>query len=71
MTSRAKSALLWGALGMLAFLVAHQAYLLLGGAFLGVGAVGAVAVVVFAATTSAAYYVEGRLVGARPPGGDG
>jgi len=39
---RRLSALLWGLVGALSFLVAHGGYLLLGGAFLGVGPVAAV-----------------------------
>ncbi len=61
MTPRGKAALLWAATGTLVFLVGHQAYLLLDGAFLGVGPVAAVAVVVFATAGAAAYCVEGRL----------
>ena len=61
MTPRGTAALLWAATGALVFLVAHQAYLLVGGEFLGVGPVAAVAVVVFATTGAAAYYLEGRL----------
>ncbi|WP_336134560.1 hypothetical protein [Natronomonas amylolytica] len=61
MKPRQKSALLWGAVGALAFLVLHQAYLLADGAFLGVGPVAAVAVIVFTGTAASAYYVEGRF----------
>ena len=60
MTPRGTAALLWAATGALVFLVAHQAYLLVGGEFLGVGPVAAVAVVVFAATGVATYFLEGR-----------
>ena len=67
MTPRAKAAVLWGAMGALAFLAAHQAYLLVDGAFLGAGPVAGVALVVFAAATASAYYLEGRL---SPPGGE-
>jgi hypothetical protein len=52
---------LWAAIGALVFLVAHQASLLVGGRFLGVGPVTAIAVVVFATTGVAAYSLEGRL----------
>ena len=69
MTPRGKAALLWGGTGALVFLVGHQAYLLLGGAFLGVGPV--VAVFVFVATTAAAYHLEGRLVAAGADHDDG
>jgi hypothetical protein len=65
MKPRQKSALLWGAVGALAFLALHQAYLLADGPFLGVGPIGAIAVVVFVGTAASAYYLEGR-VGAAP-----
>lgn len=72
MTPRAKAALLWGVTGALVFLVGHQAYLLLDGRFLGVGPVAAVTVLVFGATTAAAYYLEGRITAERSaPAGDG
>ena len=61
MTPRAKAAVLWGAIGTLAFLAAHQAYLLVDGAFLGVGPVTGVALVVFAAASASAYYLQGWL----------
>ena len=61
MTSRARAAALWGATGAMAFLVAHQAYLLADGAFLGIGPVLGVALVVFAVTSAGAYYLEERL----------
>jgi hypothetical protein len=61
-TPHGKAALLWAATGTLVFLVIHQAYLLMGGAFLGVGPVAAVAVAVFATTGAAAYYLEARLL---------
>ena len=67
MTPRAKAAVLWGAIGALAFLAAHQAYLLVDGAFLGVGPIASVALVVFAAAAASSYYLEGRL---SPPGGE-
>ena len=60
MTSRARAAVLWGAIGAMAFLVAHQAYLLADGAFLGIGPVLGVALVVFGAASASAYYLEGR-----------
>ena len=62
--SRARAAVLWGATGVMAFLVAHQAYLLADGAFLGIGPVLGVAVVVFGAASASAYYLEGRLAAA-------
>ena len=71
MRPRGTAALLWAATGLLVFLVGHQAYLLLGGAFLGVGPVVAVAVFVFVATTAAAYHLEGRLVAAGADHDDG
>ena len=55
MTPRGKAALLWGVAGAMAFLAVHQAYLVAGGTFLGVGPVAAVAVVVFAVTAAVAY----------------
>jgi len=58
---RGTAALLWAATGVLVFLVGHQAYLLIGGRFLGVGPVAAVALAVFATTGAAAYTLEGRL----------
>ena len=61
MTPRARAAVLWGAIGAMAFLVAHQAYLLADGAFLGIGPVLGVALVVFAVTSAGAYYLEERL----------
>jgi len=63
-TPRARSAALWGAIGALAFLAAHQAYLLADGVFLGVGPVAGVALVVFTAASASAYYLEGRLAAA-------
>ena len=61
MTSRARAAVLWGVVGAMAFFVAHQAYLLADGAFLGIGPVLGVALVVFGAASAGAYYLEGRL----------
>ena len=55
MTPRGKAALLWGVAGAMAFLVAHQAYLVAGGTFLGVGPVAAVAVVVLVVTAVVAH----------------
>jgi outer membrane biosynthesis protein TonB len=60
-TPRLKSAVLWGVVGALCFLVLHQAYLLLDGQFLGVGPVAAVAVGVFVTTVVASYLTSGRL----------
>ena len=61
LTPRLKSALLWGAIGLLVFLALHQGYLLAGGGFIGIGPVAVVAVVVFAAATLGSYYTEGNL----------
>ncbi len=61
MRPRRISALLWGSIGALAFLVLHGAYLLVGGAFLGIGPIAAVAVGVFGATTLLSYYAERRF----------
>ncbi len=61
MNPRRLSALLWGAIGALAFLVFHGAYLLAGGPFLGIGPIAAVAVVVFVAAATASYYAERRF----------
>ena len=55
MTPRGKAALLWGVAGAMAFLAAHQAYLVAGGTFLGVGPVAAVAVVVLVVTAVVAH----------------
>ena len=64
MTPRARAAVLWGVVGTMAFFVAHQAYLLADGAFLGIGPVLGVALVVFGAASASAYYLEGRLAAA-------
>ena len=61
MRARGTAALLWAATGVFVFLVGHQAYLLIGGRFLGVGPVAAVALAVFATTGAAAYFLEGLL----------
>ena len=61
MRPRGTAALLWAATGVLVFLVGHQAYLLIGGRFIGVGPVAVVALAVFATTGAAAYTLEGRL----------
>ena len=61
MQPQRKSALLWGAVGAMGFLVLHQGYLLFGGAFLGVGPVAAVALVVFVASAFASYVLETRF----------
>ena len=61
MTARGRSALLWGAIGALAFLTLHGAYLLVGGRFLGVAPIAGVAALVFGASAVASDYVERRL----------
>jgi len=58
---RGTAALLWAATGVLVFLVGHQAYLLIGGRFLGVGPVAAVALAVYVTTGAAAYSLAGYL----------
>jgi hypothetical protein len=58
---RRRSALLWGAVGSLSFLVAYGAYLLSGGAFLGVGPIAGVSAAVFALSTLLSRYAERRL----------
>jgi hypothetical protein len=67
-TPRGRAALLWGAIGALAFLVLHGAYLLVGGTFLGVGPIAGVTALVFAATAIASGYTERRLDGAARSG---
>ena len=61
MTPRRRSALLWGAIGALAFLVLHGGYLLAGGPFLGIGPVAAVTALVFGVTAVSSYYAERRF----------
>jgi hypothetical protein len=61
MNPRQKSAFLWGFVGAFGFLTLHQAYLLIGGEFLGVGPIAGITVVVAAVTAVAAYYAERRL----------
>lgn len=61
MTVRRFSALLWGFVGALSFLVFHGAYLLLDGTFLGVGPIATVTVVVFALAAVVSYYAEHRF----------
>jgi len=58
---RRLSALLWGAIGALAFLVFHGAYLLAGGPFLGIGPIAAVTMLVFVAAAVSSYYAERRF----------
>ena len=62
MTPRTKSALLWGAVGLLAFLAAVQGYqLLVGPLSVSIPAVAGVAVGVGALTAGTAYLTEFRL----------
>ena len=62
MTPRAKSALLWGAVSLFAFLAAAQGYQLVVGPLpVSLLAVGAVAVGVAVVTAAAAYATEHRL----------
>jgi hypothetical protein len=68
--NRRRSAL-WGLVGALSFLVAHGAYLLLGGTFLGFWPIVAVAVAVFLGAAASSGYVERRVGGSgRRPGAD-
>lgn len=61
MRSRAKAGLLWGVIGALAFLVLHQAYLLVGGEFTSVAVVVGTTLVVGVAAGVASYLAEGWL----------
>jgi len=61
LTPRRRSALLWGLVGALSFLVAHGAYLLVGGAFLGFGPIAGVTLSVFVAAATSSYYAERRF----------
>ena len=63
---RRLSALGWGLVGALSFLVAHGAYLLFGGTFLGVGPIAGVTAAVFLAATAGSRYAERRLGVAGP-----
>ncbi len=58
---RIRSAVAWGAVSALSFLVLHQAYLIAGGRFVGVGTVATVTVAVGAFGASLSYAAEGRL----------
>jgi hypothetical protein len=58
---RGASALLWGGVGALSFLVLYGVYLLLGGPFLGVGPIATVTGAVFAGAAAASYYAERRI----------
>lgn len=59
--SRRLSAVLWGLIGALSFLLLHGAYLLAGGPFLGTGPIAGVTVVVFVAAAAGSYVVERRF----------
>jgi len=59
--SRRRSALTWGAVGALSYLVAHQGYVLLGNEGVGLPVALGVAVVVFAVATPLSYFAEGAL----------
>ncbi|MFC6952046.1 hypothetical protein ACFQGB_04145 [Halorubellus litoreus] len=61
MDAAAKSALLWGAVGAMSFLVLHQGYVLLGNTGIGLLPAIGVAVVVGIVTTAVAYVGERRL----------
>ena len=58
---RRLSALLWGLIGALSFLVLHGAYLLAGGPFLGVGPIVGVSIIVFIGTAAGSYVAERRF----------
>ena len=62
MTPRRKSALLWGAVGVFAFLALHQGYILLGNDGIGILPALVVALVVGAMVAVSAYVGEARLV---------
>ena len=72
LTPRRRSALLWGLVGALSFLVGHGAYLLAGGTFLGFGPIAVVSLSVFAAAATSSYYAERRfgLLGRRIDGSE-
>ncbi|WP_135534817.1 hypothetical protein [Halostella pelagica] len=61
MRSRVRSSLLWGVVGVLAFLVLYQGYLLAGGAGVPVPAVVGIAVAVGIGATALSYLGEGWL----------
>ena len=61
MDAVAKSAVLWGLVGALAFLVLHQGYVLLGNTGVGLLPAVGVAVVVGIVATTIAYVGETRL----------
>ncbi len=61
MRPRVKSALLWGAVGFMSFLVLVQGYALLSGPLVTIGQGAALAVAVGTVTTGCAYTVEHRV----------
>ncbi|WP_267640996.1 hypothetical protein [Haloarchaeobius amylolyticus] len=63
MDERTKSALLWGAVGVFAFLVLYQGYVLFGNDSVGFLPAFGVALVVGAGVAAAAYVAEIRLLG--------
>ena len=65
-TAVAKSAVLWGLVGALSFLVLHQGYVLVGNDGIGVLPAVGIAVVVGAITTGVTYVGE-RQLGKRAP----
>ena len=65
-TAVAKSAVLWGLVGALAFLVLHQGYVLVGNDGIGILPAVGIAVVVGVITTGVTYVGERRL-GKRAP----
>jgi hypothetical protein len=71
MNPRVKSAVLWGAVGLLSFLVLLQGYELLEGLRVDLSVKAGAAVVVFLATTVLTYLAQGRLPPSEPARGDG
>ncbi|WIV67801.1 hypothetical protein [Natrialbaceae archaeon AArc-T1-2] len=61
MTPRGKSAILWGIVGALSFLVLVQGYALFAGPLVSIGQAGAVAVLVAVGTGVSAYALEYRI----------
>lgn len=57
------TALLWGVVGALAYLVLHQGYLLFGGTFLGFGPVVGVTLAVFGLSSVSAFALEAQFDG--------
>ena len=61
MNRRVKSALLWGAVGVLSFLVLVQGYALVAGPLVTIGQGAAVAALVGAGASASAYVLEYRI----------